>query len=52
MDNLASYPSTDAARALLDRMERAGLLVGEDTKPEHGGKTARLFRVVNKPIQE
>ena len=36
--------SADAARTLLDRMEREGVLLGEDIKPEHGGKTVRLFR--------
>ncbi len=35
-----------AARALLERMEREGLLVGEDTRPPHGGKTTRIFRTV------
>jgi hypothetical protein len=43
-------PTADAARALLDRMERDGLLVGENITPEHGGKTTRIFRAVKNPI--
>ena len=45
-------PTADAARALLDRMERDGLLVGEDIRPEHGGKTTRIYRVVKNPVPE
>ena len=40
----------DAARALLDHMERAGLLVGEDITPPHGGKTTRVYRAVKNPV--
>lgn len=40
----------DAARALLDRMERDGLLVGEDITPAHGGKTTRIYRAVKNPV--
>jgi hypothetical protein len=44
--------SADAARALLDRMERDGLLVGEDVTPAGGGKTTRIFRRVQNPVPE
>lgn len=36
----------ESARALLARMEREGLLTGEDVRPAHGGKTTRIFRAV------
>ena len=38
--------TADAGRALLARMEREGLLTGEDVRPAHGGKTTRVFRAV------
>ena len=38
--------TADAGRALLARMEREGLLTGEDVRPAHGGKTMRIFRAV------
>ena len=38
--------TADAGRALLARMEREGLLTGEDGRPAHGGKTTRIFRAV------
>jgi hypothetical protein len=38
--------TADAGRALLARMEREGLLTGEDVRPAHGGKTTRIFRAV------
>ena len=41
-----------AARSLLDRMERDGLLTGEDVRPEHGGKTSRIYRAVKNPVPE
>ena len=44
--------SADAARALLDRMERDGLLVGEDITPPHGGKVTRIFRAAKNPVPE
>lgn len=44
--------TADAARALLERMEKESLLVGEDARPAHGGKTTRIFRAVggNNPV--
>lgn len=42
--------TADAARALLDRMERDGLLVAEDLIPAHGGKTTRIFRAAKNPV--
>lgn len=38
--------TADAARGLLARMEREGLLTGEDVRPVHGGKATRIFRAV------
>ncbi len=38
--------TAEAARVLLDRMERDGLLTGEDVRPAHGGKVTRIFRAV------
>ena len=38
--------TAEAGRALLARMEREGLLTGEDVRPAHGGKTTRVFRAV------
>ena len=40
----------DAAKALLDRMERDGLLVGQDITPPHGGKCTRIYRAVKNPV--
>ncbi len=45
-------PSADAARVLLARMESDGVLIGEDVKPEHGGKATRIFRRVQNPVPE
>lgn len=42
--------TADAAKALLTRMEAAGLLAGEDVTPPHGGKTTRIYRAINNPI--
>lgn len=42
-------PTADAAKALLARMERDAMLIGEDVKPEGGGKTSRIFRRVQNP---
>ena len=36
--------SAPAAAALLAKMETEGLLIGEDVRPPHGGKTTRIFR--------
>lgn len=44
--------TADSARALLTRMESDGLLVGEDSRPEHGGKVTRIYRTVRNPISE
>jgi hypothetical protein len=41
---------TDAAKALLARMEADGLLVGDNSTPSHGGKTTRVYRAVKNPI--
>ena len=43
---------SDAAKALLARMESDGLLVGQDITPAHGGKTTRIYRAVKNPVQE
>ena len=43
--------TADVARKLLDRMECEGILVGEDIKPEHGGKTTRVYRTAKNPVQ-
>jgi hypothetical protein len=45
-------PTADAARALLDRMEREGVLTGEDVMPPHGGRATRVFRRVQNPVPE
>jgi hypothetical protein len=45
-------PSADAGRALLDRMEQAGLLAGEEIKPTGGGWTRRIYRAVRNPVPE
>ena len=42
----------EAAKALLERMEAAGLLNGTDTRPEHGGKTTRTYRPTRNPVPE
>lgn len=42
----------EAARALLAQMEAAGLLIGEDITPAHGGKTTRIFRCIQNPVPE
>lgn len=44
--------TADAAKALLDRMEADGLLVGENITPPHGGKTTRIFRRTINPVPE
>ncbi len=36
--------TADAARTLLERMEKEGLLAGEEVRPAHGGKATRIFR--------
>ena len=43
-------PTADAARALLAKMERSGLLLGEDVAPLGGGKPTRIFRPVRNPV--
>ena len=43
-------PTPDAAKALLAQMETDGLLMGEDMRPEHGGRTTRVYRAVKNPI--
>ncbi len=43
--------TADAAKALLAKMEDAGLLNGEDTAPAHGGRATRIYRAVNNPVQ-
>jgi hypothetical protein len=40
----------EAARALLARMETAGLLIGEDIPPPGGGKVVRIFRATSNPV--
>ena len=37
---------------VLYRMERDGLLVGEDITPPHGGKATRIYRAVRNPVAE
>jgi uncharacterized protein DUF3987/CHC2-type zinc finger protein len=46
--------SSNAAAALLARMEKNGLLTGQDVRPEHGGKTTRIYRPVSgkNPVPE
>ena len=44
--------TAEAAKGLLGRMEADGLLNGEDIKPEHGGKTTRIFRRTQNPVPE
>ena len=39
--NIAKTP--DEARDLLAAMEQDGQLIGSDSKPEHGGKTSRIY---------
>lgn len=39
----SSRPATLAA-ALLARMEKGGILTGQDVRPPHGGKASRVFR--------
>ncbi len=45
-------PSSESCRALLDRMEREGLLIGEDITPPRGGKATRIFRHITNPVPE
>jgi replicative DNA helicase len=45
-------PMADAAKALLGRMERDGLLVSQDITPPHGGKTTTIYRRVKNPAPE
>ena len=42
--------NAEAARALLVRMESAGILVGEDIRPAGGGKPTRIFRCPKNPV--
>jgi hypothetical protein len=43
--------TAETARALLARMETAGLLVGEDVTPPGGGRAVRIFRAAcNSPV--
>ena len=42
--------SAATARALLERMEQDGLLVGENITPPHGGKTTRIYRAAKNPV--
>ncbi|MFO1487359.1 MAG: DUF3987 domain-containing protein [Verrucomicrobiota bacterium] len=42
--------TADAARVLLDCMERNGVLAGENITPAHGGKTTRIYRAVKSPF--
>lgn len=44
--------NAEVARALLDRMEREGLLSGEDTKPEHGGWARRIYRAIKNLVPD
>jgi len=44
--------NADAGRALLERMEQAGLLAGEEIKPTGGGWTRRIYRAVRSPVPE
>ena len=47
-------PTADAALALLLRMEKDGILRGQDVRPPQGGKVTRAFRTVagNNPVPE
>jgi hypothetical protein len=47
-------PTAEAAIALLLRMEKNGILFGQDVRPPHGGKVTRVFRVVagQNPVPE
>ncbi len=49
-DRIVATP--EAAAALLARMEADGLLVGEDVRPEGGGRSTRVFRAAggNNPV--
>jgi hypothetical protein len=38
--------TADAARALLERMEREGLLTSEQVRPAQGGKATRIYRAI------
>lgn len=44
--------SADAGRALLDRMEQAGLLTSKEIKPTGGGWARRVYRAVRNPVPE
>jgi hypothetical protein len=46
--------TADAARALLERMEREGLLTSEDRRPDRGGHTAKIYRAAGQrnPVPE
>lgn len=42
----------DAAKSLLDRMEREGVLLGEDIRPPLGGRPTKIFRAAKNPVPE
>lgn len=44
--------TAEGAKALLARMEAEGLVVGEDTRPAHGGKVTRIYRAVGTPLTD
>lgn len=46
--------TSDAARALLERMEQEGLLVSKDRRPDRGGHTAKIYRAAGQrnPVPE
>lgn len=44
--------TAEQARALLERLEREGILASEDARPSGGGKSARIFRRITNPVPE
>jgi hypothetical protein len=42
----------EGAQALVTRMEAEGLLSCEESTPQHGGRTTRLYRQIGNPIPE
>lgn len=44
--------TAEAARALLARMEAAGVLTGRDIAPAHGGKPTKIFRHAKNRVSE
>ena len=42
----------EAAKALLAGMEAAGILVGEEVRPQNGGPTSRIYRRIHNPVPE